>query len=112
MGHEKKKKIKKLKSGKSTVKEAASPLNLTSPLHRQLLTEWSLAQGETKMSPDDGGFSFVQLQIESKCSRILQERGRSFHFSGLLTCGSFNCDKKKLLYFEQKGSSLCTNPCL
>ena len=25
-----------------------------------------------------------------------------FHFSGLLTCGSYNCDEKKVLYFGQK----------
>ena len=32
-----------------------------------------------------------------------------FHFSGLSwSCGSFNCDEKKVLYFELKGLSLCT----
>jgi len=60
------------------------------------------------MAPDDG--AFVELQIESECARILQERGLVFQFSGLLTSGSFNYDEKKVLYFEQKGSSLCTNP--
>ena len=60
------------------------------------------------MAPDDG--AFVQLQIESECARILQERGLVFQFSDLLTSGSFNCDEKKVLYFEQMGSSLCTNP--
>ena len=33
-----------------------------------------------------------------------------FHFSGLLTCGSFSCDEKKVLYFGKKGLSLFTNP--
>ena len=54
--------------------------------------------------------AFVQLQIESECARILHECGLVFQFSGLLTSGSFIYDEKKVLYFEQKGSSLCTNP--
>ena len=63
------------------------------------------------MAPDNGAF-FVQLQIESECARILQQSGLVFQFSGLLTSGSFNCDEKKVLYSEQKGSSPCTNPSL
>ena len=62
---------------------------------------------ETKMARDDGS-SLVKLLIESECARILQERGVIFQFSGLLTSESFNSDEKKVLYFEQKGSSLQT----
>ena len=61
------------------------------------------------MAPDNEAF-FVQLQIESECARILLQSGLVFQFSGLLTSGSFNCDEKKVLYFEQKGSSPCINP--
>ena len=61
------------------------------------------------MAPDNDVFSF-NFKIESECARILQERGLVFQFSGLLTSGSFHCDEKKVLYFEQKGSSPCTNP--
>ena len=37
-------------------------------------------------------------------SMILQERSLVFQIGGLLTSGTFNCDKKKVLYFEQKGA--------
>ena len=42
-------------------------------------------------------------------ARILPERSLVFQFSGLLFSGSFKCDKKKVLYFEQEDSSLFTN---
>ena len=42
-------------------------------------------------------------------ARILPERSLVFQFSGLLLSGSFNCDKRKVLYFEQEDSSLFTN---
>ena len=42
-------------------------------------------------------------------ARILPERGLVSQFSGLLFSGSFKCDKKKVLYFEQDDSSLFTN---
>ena len=88
---------------------------LTSPLASQdpqprpaslVLTAWSLGLGETKMAPHNGAHvNDVQLQIE-KCAKILQERSLVFHISGLLTSGSFNCDKKKVLYFEHKPQSM------
>ena len=57
------------------------------------------------MARDNGALvDNVQLQIE--CAKILQERSLVFQISGLLTSGSFNCGKKKVLYFEQNGSSL------
>ena len=61
------------------------------------------------MAPDNGAHvNNVQLQIE-KCAKILQERSLVFHISGLLTSGSFNCDKKKVLYFEHKPQSMSQN---
>ena len=56
------------------------------------------------MAPYDG--AHVQLQMKA---RILPERSLVFQFSGLLLSGSFNCDKKKVVYFEQEDSSLFTN---
>ena len=111
--------MKIFKSGKSTVKQPgnSSPSHLTPPLSPppaspQVSTEWSLGPGETKMAADDGGWRWWRLCSTSnwirECARILQERGLVFQFSGLVTCGSFNCDEKKVLYFQQKGSSLCT----
>ena len=63
------------------------------------------------MAPDNGALvNNVQLLIE--IARILQKRGLVFQFCGLLPSGSFNCDKKKVFYCEEKGSRLCTNPSL
>ena len=57
------------------------------------------------MSPDNGALvNNVQLKIE--CAKILQERSLVFQISGSLTSGSFNCDKKKVLYFEHKLQSM------
>ena len=50
--------------------------------------------------------ALVQFQITA---RILSERSLVFQFSDLLFSGSCKCDKKKALYFEQEGSSLCIN---
>ena len=49
--------------------------------------------------------ALVQLQMKA---RILSERSLVFQFSGL--SGSFKCDKKKVLYFEQEDLSLFANP--
>ena len=54
----------------------------------------------------DGAWFLILIE----CARILQKRSLIFQLSGLSTSGSFNCDKKKVLHFEQKGSRLCTNP--
>ena len=70
------------------------------PVTPEILTEWSLEPGETKMAPLPDNGALVQLQI----ARILQERGLFFQFHGSLTSGLFTCDKKKVLYSEQKGS--------
>ena len=70
------------------------------PVTPEILTEWSLEPGETKMAPPPDNGALVQLQIAS----ILQERGLFFQFHGSLTSGLFTCDKKKVLYSEQKGS--------
>ena len=46
--------------------------------------------------------AIVQLQIEF--ARILHECGLFFRVYGSLTSGLFTCDKKKVVYVEQKGS--------
>ena len=53
------------------------------------------------------GGAVVQLQITA---RILSERSLVFQLTDLLFSRSFKCDKKKVLYFEQEGSSLCIYP--
>ena len=57
------------------------------------------------MAPDNGALvNNVQLLIE--IARILQKRGLVFQFCGLLTSGSFNCDKKKVFYCAEKPQSM------
>ena len=61
------------------------------------------------MAADNGALvNNVQLLIE--CAGILQKRSLIFQFSGLSTSGSFNCDKKKVLYFEKKDQGCVQTP--
>ena len=83
---------------------------LAPPASPQVLTEESLGPGKTRMASANGALVNNNAQLRIECARILQERGLVFQFSGLLTSASFNCDEKKVLYLEQKGSSPCTNP--
>jgi len=57
------------------------------------------------MAPYDGAHVHFQMK-----ARILPELSLVFQFSGLLFSGSFKCDEKKVLYFEQEGSRLFANP--
>ena len=61
------------------------------------------------MAPDNGVFLF-NFKSNRNGQGFCNKAAWSLWFSGLLTSGSFNCDEKKVLYFEQKGSSPCTNP--
>ena len=105
--------MKIFKSGKSTVKQPgnSSPSHLTPHPSPGLSSSFDRVELGTRGN-QDGGWWWRWWRLCStsnwirECARILQERGWVFQFSGLVTCGSFNCDEKKVLYFQQKGSSL------
>ena len=48
------------------------------------------------MAPDNGArVNNCNVQLPIEIARILQKRGLVFQVCGLLTSGSFNCDKKE-----------------
>ena len=51
------------------------------------------------MAPDNGAHDF-----KTNAQRFCKNGAWFFQIGGLLTSGTFNCDKKKVLYFEQKGA--------